>query len=100
MGTELIFVVTRLFCCCGGSGIIGWISIQSYPFNLNACGAAVNSVNSDNRLADACGRASVRCVRASSVRAALKKLARSVQPTTRVALVVGIYLLDQRTAPN
>jgi hypothetical protein len=32
------------------------LSIQSYPFNLNACGAAVNSVNSDNRLAAACGR--------------------------------------------
>jgi hypothetical protein len=36
------------------------ISIQSYPFNLNACGAAVNYVNSDNRLAGACGRAAVR----------------------------------------
>ncbi len=36
------------------------LSIQSYPFNLNACGAAMNSVNSDNILADACGRAAVR----------------------------------------
>jgi hypothetical protein len=41
-------------------GIIVWISIQSHPFNLNACGAAVKSVNSDNRLAAACGRAAVR----------------------------------------
>jgi hypothetical protein len=61
---ELIFVVTRLFCCCDGSRIIGWISIQSYPFKLNACRAAVNSGNSDNRLADACGGA----VRSGAVR--------------------------------
>jgi hypothetical protein len=60
MGTELIFVVTLVF-CCDGSGIIGWISIQSYPLNLDACGAAVRRVSSDNKLADACGRASVRC---------------------------------------
>jgi hypothetical protein len=39
------------------------LSIQSYPFNLNACGAAVNSVNSDNILANACGRAAVRRVK-------------------------------------
>jgi hypothetical protein len=61
MKTALIFVVTRLFCCCDGSGIIGWISIQSYPFNLKACGAAVNTINSDNRLANACGHAAMRC---------------------------------------
>jgi hypothetical protein len=36
------------------------LSIQSYPFNLNACGAAVTSVNSDNKLDDACGREAVR----------------------------------------
>jgi hypothetical protein len=42
--------------------LLGRISIQSYPFNLNACGAALNAVNSENIiLADACVRASVRC---------------------------------------
>ena len=44
MEGELILVVTLIF-CCDGSGIIGWISIQSYPFNLDASGAAVSSVN-------------------------------------------------------
>jgi hypothetical protein len=41
---------------------MGWISTQSYPFNLKVCGAAMNSVNSDNKLADACVRAVRPCV--------------------------------------
>jgi hypothetical protein len=41
-------------------GPLGRISIQSYPFNLNACSAAVNYIKSDNILAKACSGAAMR----------------------------------------
>jgi hypothetical protein len=61
MGTELIFVAYDApFLLLRRIGNNRLDMYQSYPFNLDACGAAVNSVNSDKIFADACGRAAVR----------------------------------------